>query len=106
MLLLAFVAVAALGGLALLSVVFLVKMVLWAVLLPFRILFKLTFGLGGLLVGVIAAPLVLLVVVVGVVVALIGALLAVVLPLLPFVMLALLGWAIYRGATRVSPTPI
>ena len=106
MLLLTFMAVAALGGLALLSVVFLVKMVLWTVLLPFRILFKLTFGLGGLLVGVIAAPLVLLVIAVGIVVALLGALLAVVLPLLPFVILALLGWAIYKGATRVPSTPI
>ena len=85
---------------ALLLVGFVVKVVFWLVFLPLRIVFKLLFGIGGLLVGAIAAPLLLLVLGLGLVLAVLAALAALILPLLPVLMLLAVGWAIYRGAVR------
>jgi hypothetical protein len=97
-------AVAALCFAALLLVGFVLKLAFWLVFLPFRVLFKLVFGIGGLLIGVLAAPIVLLLVAIGVIVAVLAALAAIVLPLLPVILLGLGGWAIYRGAgRRASP---
>ena len=96
---------AALFFVGLMVAAFAVKLLLWLVLLPFRILFKVVFGVGWLILGAIAAPLLLLLVGAAVLVAVIGALLAILLPLLPVVLLAALAWAIYRG-TRRPTTPI
>ena len=93
---------AALFFVGLMVLAFAVKVLLWLVLLPFKILFKVVFGLGWLILGAIAAPLLLLMVGVAVLVAVIGALLAIVLPLLPIVLLAAVAWAIFRGATRTG----
>lgn len=97
-LIVASVAVAAVLG----FVFFLLKLVLWTVLLPFRILFKilmipvwLTLGALGLAVGVIAAPLLAVAVAGVVVVGLLAALAALLLPAIPFVLLGLLLWAIF-----------
>ena len=83
-------------------VAFLIKMVCWAILLPLRLLFKLTFGLGGLVIGAVLAPVLILLVVAAVVVALVAAILSALLPLLPIVLLGLVGWAIYRSAGGAS----
>jgi hypothetical protein len=90
-------ALAALIVFALLAVGFVLKLVFWLVFLPIRLLFKLLFGLGGLLVGVVAVPILLLLVVGGIVLALLAALASLVLPLLPVVLLGFVGWAIYKG---------
>ena len=90
-------------------VFFLFKLVLWAVLLPFRILFKilmipvwLTLGALGLAAGVIAVPLLLIVVAGVVIVGLLAALAAVLLPAIPFVLLGLLLWAIFSRRPVVA----
>jgi hypothetical protein len=89
---------------AVIGTVFLVlKLVLWAVLLPFRLLFKilmipvwLTLGAVGMLAGA-ALHSVVLVVIAGVaVVGLVAALLALLLPAIPFVLFGLLIWAMMR----------
>jgi hypothetical protein len=92
-------AVAAVVGFVLL----LLKLVLWTVLLPFRILFKLlmlpvylTVGAIGLAAAAVALP-VLLVVFGGVLlVGLVAGLFALFLPLIPFVLLGLVVWAIVK----------
>ncbi len=68
----------------------------WLVLLPFRLLFKLVFGHGGLVLGVLLAPLLAVVAAVVVVGALLVALLSLLAPLVPIVLLAGFGWALYR----------
>ena len=76
-------------------VFFLLKMVFWVVFFPVRLILKLlwipvglTLGAIGLAVGAVALPLLLLI---GAVVAVV----VLVLPLLPFILLALLLWAIF-----------
>lgn len=103
-----FVIAATFGALCLtgfLLIGFLLKLVFWVVFLPFRILFKILFGVGGLLLGAVVAPLLVVVLGAGLVVAVVGALLAIVLPLLPVMLLAFVGWAIYRG-TRRRESPV
>jgi hypothetical protein len=68
----------------------------WLVLLPFRLLFKLLFGLGGLLLGVLVAPMLAVVAVVGLAGAFVVALLSLLAPLVPLVLLAGFGWAVFR----------
>ncbi|MGE3275283.1 MAG: hypothetical protein AB7O67_09240 [Vicinamibacterales bacterium] len=97
----------AVGGLAIAAVVgvtlFLVKLLVWTVLLPIRILFKLLWipiglalGAVGLAAGAVALPVVLLVLggiaVVGLVIALLG----LVLPLVPFLLLGLFIWTMVK----------
>jgi hypothetical protein len=80
--------------------------VLWLVTLPLRLLFgflfgglfRLVFGIGGALLGVILFLLVLVVVGIALVGAFVAALLALLTPLIPVVLLALLGWGIYRAS--------
>ena len=79
------------------------KAVFWLLFLPFRLLFSLVFGLGGLLIGVVIAPVLLLAVGAALIVAILAALVALLLPLAPVILLALVGWAIYKGTTRPSP---
>ena len=79
----------------------LLAMVCWVVLLPIRMLFRMTVDpLGGFF-GVILLPLLLLAVGVIVVGALVAAVIGAIIPsLLPLAAVALIGWAIYKGATR------
>ena len=87
-----------------LGIVFLVlKIVLWTVLLPFRILLKVlmipvwfTLGAVGLAAGAALVPLLLVVLAVVAVVGLLLAALAVLLPAIPFVLFGLLIWAFMR----------
>lgn len=76
----------------------------WIVTLPFRIVFKVLFGLGGLLFGVSVAPFVAVVAVVGLAVAVVAAILSLLTPMLPVLLLGLFGWAIYRAGSR-KPAP-
>lgn len=68
----------------------------WLFLLPFRLLFKLVFGLGGLVLGVLLAPALVILAAVVVVGAFIVALLSLLAPLVPLVLLAGFGWALYH----------
>jgi hypothetical protein len=107
---LAMLAVVAAGAIALVGVVVLVlKAVLWLVLLPFRILFKVAaFGVGalfggvGLLFGVVLVPLLLLAVAGVVVAAIVSALVALTIPAIPFVLLGLLIWSLVRKPAPAS----
>ncbi|MFP5380308.1 MAG: hypothetical protein ACLGHP_11280, partial [Vicinamibacteria bacterium] len=97
-------AVAALIGV----VLFAIKAVVWLVLLPFRILFKvLTFGAGlafgavGLVAGLALLPVVLAVVAVIAIVAVVGAILSLLLPAIPFILLGLVVWALMRKPAAV-----
>src|SRR5687767_1655517 len=87
---------------------------IWLVVLPFRILFHVVFGLvggffgliagiGGALLGVLLVPLVLLVVGVALVGAFLAVLLAFLTPLVPVFLLVLLGWGVYRLFVRPAP---
>ncbi|MGE0444368.1 MAG: hypothetical protein AB7P99_04010 [Vicinamibacterales bacterium] len=100
-------AFAALFVFGLLAIGFLFKLVFWLVFLPFRLLFKLLFGLGGLVVGIVAVPLLLLLVVGGLILAVIAALVSLLLPLLPVILLGLVGWALFkgRGPRPQAPSP-
>ena len=80
--------------------------VIWLVTLPFRILFKIVFGLGGLFLGLLFAPFVLVVAGIGIAVAAVGAVLSLLTPLLPVLLLGFFGWAIYRaGWKKPAPPP-
>ena len=89
---------------AVIGTVFLVlKLVLWAVILPFRLLFKIlmipvwmTLGALGMLAGAAFIPIVLVVIAGVAVVGLVAALLALLLPAIPFVLFGLLIWAMMR----------
>jgi len=76
----------------------------WLVTLPFRIFFKLLFGLGGILAGLILAPFIVVIALIALVVSFVGAVLAMVVPLLPVVLLGAFAWAIFRLASR-KPAP-
>jgi hypothetical protein len=89
--------IAGLAVFSLVGVVFFVfKIVLWAVFLPFRLLFKLLWipiGLiGGLFSLVAGAAILPILLVVGLVVGL----LALVVPMIPFILLGLMVWAFMR----------
>lgn len=89
--------IAGLAVFSLVGVVFFVfKIVLWAVFLPFRLLFKLLWipiGLiGGLFSLVAGAAILPILLVVGLVVGL----LALVVPMIPFILLGLMIWAFMR----------
>jgi hypothetical protein len=97
-------ATAALAVVAIVGFVFLLlKVVLWAVLLPFRLLLKLimipvwlTFGAVGLALGAAVLPLILIVLTAVAVIGVITTILALLLPAIPFVLLGLMLWAIFR----------
>jgi len=89
----------------------LIGALIWLVLLPFRILFHLTFGLiggifkvlfglGGALLGIVVLPVVLIIAGVALVGAFFVAVLGLLAPLIPTALLALLGWGIYRLFVR------
>lgn len=90
-------------------VFFLLKLVLWVVLLPFRLLFKLlmvpvwlTVGGIGLALGALAAPLLFVVLAAVAVVGILGTVLALLLPAIPFILLGLLLWAVVRRTPQVA----
>lgn len=114
-------ALLAMGALAVAAVVgfvfMLLRAVLWLVFLPIRLLFfplkllffpirllmslvwipiGLTFGALGLAAGAVLVPILLVGVAGFVIVSLIAAVLSVMLPLVPFILLGLLVWAIFR----------
>lgn len=103
-------AAAALAVVAIVAFVFLIlKFVLWAVLLPFRWLLKLlmipvwlTVGAVGLALGAAALPLILIVLAVVAVIGVVTTVLALLLPAIPFVLLGLMLWAIFRKAPAVA----
>ena len=76
----------------------------WLVTLPLRLLFgfifggifRLAFGLFGALIGLLLAPFVLLIVGAALAVAFVVGMFALLAPLMPFVVLGLIGWGIYR----------
>lgn len=88
------------GLLALFAVGTVFKLLFWIVAFPIRLFFKLLFGLGGLLLGVIMVPVVLVALAVGLIAALVAGFIALLLPLLPVILLGLVGWGIYKGASR------
>jgi hypothetical protein len=85
-----------LGAFALVG--FLLKLLFWAVFFPIRLALKLLFGLVGLTLGAILLPFMLLVAGIAVVGALVAGLIALVTPLLPVILLGLVGWGIYRAS--------
>lgn len=99
------------GGLAVAAIMgvvaFALKVVLWAVFLPIRILFKVVFkvlmipvwlalGAVGLAASAAALPILLVVVAAVAVIGIVGAVLALLLPAVPFVLLGLMVWAVVR----------
>jgi hypothetical protein len=103
-----FLLLCALGVAALLAVSvvasiigFLFKAVFWVVTLPFRIVFKVLFGLAGLLFSILLAPVMLVIAVIGGVVALVTT----VLPMLPMLLLGIFGWTVYRLGWKKPGTP-
>jgi hypothetical protein len=72
--------------------------VIWLVLLPFRLLFKLVFGVLGAAFGLLAAPLFVLVAGLALAGVVVTGTLALLAPLVPIALLALLVWGIYRIA--------
>ena len=90
-------------------VVLLLKAVPWVVLLPFRLLLKLimvpvwlTLGAVGLALGAAALPIILLVLTAVAVIGVVSTILALLLPAIPFVLLGLMLWAIFRKSPAVA----
>ena len=81
---------------------FIAFMGVWLVTLPFRILFRLVFGLGGGLLRLLLAPIMFLVFGVVLFALTIAAVIAIVAPLIPLALLGLAVWAIYRLTVRRS----
>jgi hypothetical protein len=86
-------------------VLFLIKTLIWIVMLPIRLVMwmlwipiGLTMGALGLAAGVVAVPILLAVVAGFVIFTVIAAVLSVMLPLVPFVLLGLLVWALFFRA--------
>lgn len=103
---LAFIACAVLfivGTLALIG--FVLKILLWTVFFPIRIILKLVFGIIGFGLAALLLPIILVVAGIAVVGALIAAVFALLAPLLPVLLLGLVGWAIYRASSR-RPSPV
>lgn len=96
--------IAGFAVMAVVGILFLVfKIVLWAVFMPFRLLFKLLWlpvgligGAFSLAAGAAILPILLLVGVVVAVVGAIAALLALLVPAIPFLLLGLMIWAFMR----------
>lgn len=90
-------------------VLFLLKMVLWAVFFPIRLLFKLlwlpfglAFGTIGMGLSVVAVPFLLLMLGGVLIFGLITAIIGLMIPAIPFVLLGLLLWSIFGSrATAV-----
>jgi hypothetical protein len=84
------------------------KLVFWVVFLPVRLLFKLislpfglAFGTLGMGLGLIALPVILLIVGGVLLVGLIVAIIAVMIPTIPFILLGLLLWSVFRKRPAV-----
>ena len=90
-------------------VFFLVKIVLWVVFFPIRLLFKLlwipiglTVGAVGMGLGMAALPLLFLVLGGVLVFGLIAAIIGLIIPAIPFVLLGLLLWSIFRRSPATA----
>jgi hypothetical protein len=97
-------AIVALVGICVLAAIAIIGLVLkvlfWIVLFPIRLVLKLTFGLLGVALGAVLLPIVLVIAGIAILGAVLTALFAIVAPLLPVLLLALVGWAIYRASSR------
>jgi hypothetical protein len=82
-----------------------IKAIFWVVFFPIRLLFKLVFWTLGAGLAVVLMPVILLVVAVAIIGALVTALFSLLAPMIPVALVALVGWAIYRGSTR-RPSPV
>jgi hypothetical protein len=81
-------------------IAFVLKLIFWVVFFPIRLIGSFLFGLAGATLGLLLLPFIILVggvVLVGLVIA---AIVAIVTPLLPVLLVALVGWAIYRSSSR------
>lgn len=104
---------AALGFGAIALPFLIVGAVIWLVMLPIRFIFgfliggffRVIFGVLGGLFGLLLAPLLVILLVVGLVVAFVGAVISLLTPLIPVVLLLLLGWGIYRASHPQSQSP-
>lgn len=78
--------------------------VIWLILLPIKLLFgglfRLVFGLFGALLALVVTPIVMLLAGVALVGGLIAGIVALLAPLVPVILLLLLGWAVYRVVIR------
>jgi hypothetical protein len=90
-------------------VFFLMKIVLWAVFFPLRLLFKLlwlpvglAFGAVGMGLGLAALPLLLLVLGGVLVFGIIAAIISLLIPAIPFVLLGLLLWSLFRRSPATA----
>ena len=92
-----------LGTLALIG--FVLKILLWAILFPIRLVLKLVFGIVGFGLAAVLLPIIVIIGGIAVVGALVAALFEVIAPLLPVLLLGLLGWAIYRASSS-RPSPV
>ena len=102
-LLLSALALAALGvGGALVLPFLLLGAVLWLATWPIRFLFRLVFGVLGALLGLLVAPVVIVAVGFALLVAFAATVIALLAPLVPVVLVLLLGWAVYRFAIQPS----
>ncbi len=81
---------------------FVLKVLFWALLFPLRLAFKLILGLVGLTLGALLIPFVLLIAGIAIIGALVAGLIALITPLLPVILLGLVGWAIYKVSSRPS----
>ena len=81
---------------------FVLKVLLWAVLFPIRLVLKLVFGLLGFGLAVLVVPVVVVVAGIALVGAIVAAIFALVAPLMPLLLVGLVGWAIYRISTGSS----
>ena len=107
---LAVLAVVGLSVAAILGFVFfLLKIVLWVVFFPLRLLFKLiwlpiglAFGAVGMGLGLAALPLLFLVLGGVLVFGVIAAIISLMIPAIPFVLLGLLLWSIFRRSPATA----
>jgi hypothetical protein len=91
-------------------VFFLLKLVFWVILLPFRLLLKalmipvwLTLGAVGMAAGAVLLPVVLIALAAVAVIGVLATLFALLLPAVPFILLGLMLWAIFfRKAPAVA----
>lgn len=74
--------------------------IIWLVLFPIRLLFRLVFGVAGLFLGLLLVPILGVVAAVVVVALLAAVAIAALVPLLPLLALLLIGWAFYKAVTR------
>jgi hypothetical protein len=74
--------------------------IVWLVLFPVRLLFKLVFGVAGVLLGLLLVPILGIVAAIVAVAVLAAVAIAALVPLLPILALGFVGWALFKAVTR------